>query len=655
MTRTGTAPRVTSAQLRRLALYLALSAVVLLSVALPTYKFQGRGYSDDEAWVVFGSLNPPERIVALMIPGVKPPLFHLLLSGWLGAFGHTEPIARYLMSLLLLLSLAFTYQLGRVLFNRLAGTWAMLLLGLTPLVQFYGHQTNVYGLMLLTTAGGSAALLLWLRSGRPVYTVLYVLLALVGVYTHYFGTYVVLAQALFILIFVRPRWAWRAFVLFGIVGVGFVLGWGLIVVHDLLGLSVGGASQFVTGNLYDIAASLYGDFRSRPTGVLTIAVLAGIVTALAPGIRAVYTEALRWGHHWRKGFALAMIGGIVGIAWALNLYVSSLTARNLLVLMPFLGVLGGYGLAAAPRRWQWIILLVLIPTNLTSFWTPGARSNYNRVNTFMANEFQVGDSVFIDIPYRAGQIATTYYVRERNPAGVSLPPSDIYHVLNPSEYAVTAPLSPSPLVNVAMDGSLATRDKVEAHIEERERVWYFQIDVQAATPAMHNTIERDFAVVRTESLTKGFYATLWERIPMANTGYGFGEDIELVTWRLASPYTVQPCETVRLQSWWRIPVDEDLDDNYSLGMKLVKDGVPVNAEDNQLTDVLTGQWNDGRTYIDRSAVRVPCDAVPGAYDVLLVVYAPNAPAEPLRVSLPGDDGADVSDWAYLTTITVTQP
>lgn len=635
--------------------YLSLAAIALYSVALPMMKFAGKGYRGDEAWDVYRSMNALPRVVLLILPDVKPPLYHLTLSGWIRLFGHHEVITRHLSSLFLLLTLAFTYQIGRTLFGRVAGLWTALLLGLVPLVQHYAHEANTYSLLLMGTTGTSAALLLWLTTGKRHYSVFYVVLGIILVYTHYYGVYVVLAQAGFVALFVtwQRGMLLRAFTLFAAVGAAFTLGWGLVVLHTLMGYSIGGGEQFISGSLYAVLEHLYNRFESRPTGVLTIAVLLGVTTAYTHTERPPL-QHMRWGSLWRKGFPLTVAGLILLLALALNAQTQSLTDRNLIVMLPFICAIGAFGLVSSPRRLQGIILLLLVVAGYTTYWKPSLRRSYIDMTTYMARDYRLGDAIFIDIPYRTGQIASTYYVRERQHNAGRVPPEDVYHIVDRGEYRRMAPFFPQPLGNVITNREPGTMAEIRRDLAERERVWYFQIDVQAQTPMIQDTIGEAYAVGYTANLSPDFYATLWRRVPDLNVDYRFGEVIKLYHWALLSGYEVRPCDTLHLESWWR--ADDEPRENYSLGVKmLAPDGTLLAAEDNQLSLLLTRQWEPGRFYIDDSYIAVPCDAPPGQYDIILLVYDPDTPDDALPVTLPGGGADPVGTWAYLTSVQVTSP
>jgi hypothetical protein len=638
----------------RAAAYLLLVGVILFCAAAPMLKLSERGYRDDEAWAVYRSMNSPQAIVSIVLPDVKPPLFYILLSGWIGAFGHDETITRYLTRLFLLVTLAAAYQLGRQLYGRAAGVWTAFLLGTLPFAQYYAYEVNTYSLMLMTTTGAGAALLAYLTTQRPRYALGVIAFGLVAVFTHYYSVYTVLALAAFALAYTRHvnRMWWRVFSLFAILGIAFTVGWGLVLLHTMMGFSVGGDDQFISGGIPGVLAHLYTTYRSQPPYLLTIAVIVGLLTpaALIAGRMGGGGTALR-GSSWRRGYPVTVIAALLTLAALLHLIQPSITARNLIVLLPYVAALGGLGMAYLPVRAQAIVALLLVVFAITTVWTPPLRATYNEMITFMGADFAPDDAVILDMPDRADQAASTYYVRERNPGGVTLPADRVTHVIQHETLPRMQPLFPRPLGRLAFDGSPQTQASLTASLQGRQQVWHFQIRQQPHSAAVVDALAEQFAVRRVALIEEAFTATLWQRPPDATADFRFGEQLEFISWRALNGVAVTACDDFVVESWWR--GIGDLNPTYSLGVKLVtEDGTVLSNPDNQLSHTLSGQWHPNTMYVDESRVTVPCDAAPGAYNLLFVAYDVQQPESPLIATLADDPNAVIGDLTYITTVNV---
>jgi len=114
-----------------------------------------------------------------------PPSYHFLLRGWLGIFG-ADSAARWLSVLFGVLTIPVIWNLGRDVGGRGVAAWSATLLALAPLHNWFSREARAYSLYVLV-----AALAMWLffraldRNGRADWLA-FALVAVCGVYVHYF-------------------------------------------------------------------------------------------------------------------------------------------------------------------------------------------------------------------------------------------------------------------------------------------------------------------------------------------------------------------------------------------------------------------------------------------------------------------------------------
>jgi uncharacterized membrane protein len=102
------------------------------------------------AWVV--SLSPAQ-IVRVIRVDTSPPLYYLLLRGWVGVFGHSEAAMRSLSALASSAALLVFFGIaGRLLRDRWAIAAAMSLASVSFMAISYAHEARFYTLMLLLVA-----------------------------------------------------------------------------------------------------------------------------------------------------------------------------------------------------------------------------------------------------------------------------------------------------------------------------------------------------------------------------------------------------------------------------------------------------------------------------------------------------------------------
>lgn len=131
--------------------------------------------------------------------------------------------------------------------------------------------------------------------------------------------------------------------------------------------------------------------------------------------------------------------------------------------------------------------------------------------------------------------------------------------------------------------------------------------------------------------------------------FRYGDHLTVQGWSLDGSITVEACEHVVIESWWR--TDAELDANYHMQITMVDDaGGAIAAAGAPLGMNPTRLWEEGRYTLDARPVVVPCDTPAGSYPLIMGVSDPKAGA-----ILPayGGDGAPLGNQAYLTTVVVS--
>jgi len=198
-----------------------LAGVTLLALGLRLYHLNAQSLWYDEGFSVYLSHMSPGEIVSRTAADIQPPLYYLLLHGWMQLLGDDEPVVRGLSVLFGVLTVPLIYAVAWQLFHsRPAGLLAALVLAVSPLHIWYGQETRMYTLLIFlcllssywllllasrsrgetghgVTAvergrkGSKGDLLLWLA---------YTLTSIAAVYTHYFALFVLAFQAIYLLI-----------------------------------------------------------------------------------------------------------------------------------------------------------------------------------------------------------------------------------------------------------------------------------------------------------------------------------------------------------------------------------------------------------------------------------------------------------------------
>lgn len=188
--------------------YLLLIGLMLLAFWLRLHNISAFSFWTDEGLTPLRSSYSIAQILRneIIIQGVitkdtHPPFYYLTIHVLRPLFGETDLAYRYPSLLASLLLVPLLYQFGRRLGGRGMGWVAAGLTAVNPLHVWYANEARMYSLYVLLMAG--AAYALWravsggeLRRWLP----LYLLLAGLGLYTHY--------TAVFLIAFQAPFWVW---------------------------------------------------------------------------------------------------------------------------------------------------------------------------------------------------------------------------------------------------------------------------------------------------------------------------------------------------------------------------------------------------------------------------------------------------------------
>jgi uncharacterized membrane protein len=181
---------------------LAAPAVLALGYALRLVHIGELRVWGDGAYSVFLATRDLPDLLARTAVDSHPPLYYLLLKGWLAVAGWTELSARWLSLAAGVLAIALTYSLGRRLFGRATGAGAALLLAFSPFALYFARLPRMYAQLLCL-----ALLLAYLADrlarpgrGRRRLAIAFGATAAATLYTHYYGALAVGAAVAYVVL-----------------------------------------------------------------------------------------------------------------------------------------------------------------------------------------------------------------------------------------------------------------------------------------------------------------------------------------------------------------------------------------------------------------------------------------------------------------------
>jgi mannosyltransferase len=154
------------------------------------------GYWIDEGISVGIASHGLHQIPATLGQDGSPPLYYLLLHGWIGLVGTGEAATRSLSLLFALAAVPVAWWAGSAAFDRRAGALAAAGAAGCPFLTYYAQETRMYSLVAVLSLLASAAFVLAFVRGRRNQLIplgVYVVLLL---YTHNWGLFLAAGMAL---------------------------------------------------------------------------------------------------------------------------------------------------------------------------------------------------------------------------------------------------------------------------------------------------------------------------------------------------------------------------------------------------------------------------------------------------------------------------
>lgn len=177
---------------------LAVVGSMLIPIAL-SYFFMAQSLRLDEAQSLWQTSRSVGAVLAIVAGDVHVPLYHLVLHFWRLYIGDSVVYARALSLLFFVLSVPAIYFLGKRAYGERIGLLAMVLFAISPFMNWYGNEIRMYTMFVFFAIANQYLFLRIFKAQEHSDTVwaLYVVTAVLGVYTHYFFFLNLFAQAVF--------------------------------------------------------------------------------------------------------------------------------------------------------------------------------------------------------------------------------------------------------------------------------------------------------------------------------------------------------------------------------------------------------------------------------------------------------------------------
>ena len=163
----------------------------------------------DEAQSLWQTGHSYGDLLRIIAEDVHVPLYHVLLRTWRLLLGPDVETARLLSLVFLLAAVPVFYAVARKVLSTPWALFALVVFSCSPFLQWYGNEARMYSMLVLVTLVSQYCFMTVVDTGRRSAWIGYAASAVVGVYTHYFFAFVLLAQGIYVLLMWRrlPRTA----------------------------------------------------------------------------------------------------------------------------------------------------------------------------------------------------------------------------------------------------------------------------------------------------------------------------------------------------------------------------------------------------------------------------------------------------------------
>ncbi len=561
---------------------------IFLVAAFHIYSIQNRYMRDDEE-IAFRTTGRELSYTVWYqaMQDVHAPVWFSSFWLWQQFIGSTEFMGRVYSIFASMLTLALVFQIGLKWFNSVrVGLFAIILLGANFYFFTFGLEIRPYAVNMLVATLSMWCFYRWLKRRTLTSALIYGLTVAWMLYQHYFIIFLVAAQLLYLLLFIRLdrriiKQAGGAYM------VAFLLWspWFPIAVHQVQSL-ISIETNF--GNARGIAGI---GSTTEPTSVTAIAGLVNMMTSGQPGL---YLILLLVGLYylWRKvtyRLILLWAFAVPIIALLVNLVLSVYTPRYITYLIIGFALVMAVGITVLPRRIQWIALLFVVGISLWSM--PSLTSpriiRYRDFYQQIAKEAQPKDVVYVD-PMNLGDNVVWWQM---------------------SHY-LTADLF-----------STVTSDIDQA--KSARRIWFITSDwFNNDVRAHFAQLEANFPVQKVLGDCNRYWCYLIQLMeaPPLKTPQLFGT--EMPFWG-ADVVSVTHNE-VDVHLWWR--ADHTPTISYSIGLHLLDSSGNLIAQvdrpiQNYGKDTVdTNAMEPGKIYVDYRSLALPDSIAAGDYQLELIVY-----------------------------------
>ena len=629
-----------AARLRRGAAALMTPRIALLTLivggaALRVFRLAELGDFDfDEVASIWYARSDPGDIFSTIAgaPFEHPPFYYVALHYWISWFGEAEPIARAFSIPFGVLLIPATHRLARCYVREWPAVFAAGVVTASPLLVFYSRETRMYAPAALF---GVLALVFFeqaMRGGRRRHWVGLAATLVIGAYVDF--TIALAAVAMTVVLLFRYRVSPRrvtGFLILELVAIALVVPWLLVASGLRDSLPALGTGDLTPGVLGAVASSagldLFVGIEDVRGGrsALVVAIFTGALVVAGIAISAVRR---------RHGLLIAYLGASVGFLALLLVFDKQYQARYVLPAVPAAAILAAIALASV--RGKRLAMLVGAVATVAAiagpvfasrtYFTDYVRADYRSITTTieaLARPIRPGrdagkfrDAVVLSGPWQG------WYWRHYFPD--FLDKVDVWFLPDEVPPAVT---------------SAEVEAKLARASDNHRRLWVVLAGLEQADPdrRVQSWLDTHLWRARSEVYRNGvlhLYLTnlidlVDRRGPVHIAGDFYTEKIHFGGYR-EDQGPSEAGDGIRFNIF--LQSTRDISYDLRIRVSVVGPDGQVYANEEWARDPWTrrtSEWPPGETYLQRAAVWVPSEAMPGDYHAYVAFIDPEGAKIPM--------------------------
>ncbi len=367
----------------------------------------------DEAYsVTFVNLPWPQLADLVSRAEANMALYYVLLKIWVGWFGDSEFAARLLSALFAMAGVAMTYGVGVQLFSIRVGFLSAILLAVNAFFISFAQEARGYTLLLLLTGISMFLFIRWVERQTYRNALTLGLVNVLLLYSHIFGIFALLAQAMS-LAFLAPRTVrWRSAAASALFTMTLSVPLGVFILTRE-SLSLGWIAKSSLRSIIDLFLNITGGGGKPLLMSYFLPCLLSVAALAKAGIQFKRSRTV-----WRYALLFCWLFVPILSIYLLSLFKPFFIYRYMFFCLPALVLLTGLGLQSF-RSKALCGIAASVPVLLSLYtvvdvYYPKQKEDWRSATSFVVQHAQPGDGIlFYSKP---AKVPFEYYYRKMSPA-----------------------------------------------------------------------------------------------------------------------------------------------------------------------------------------------------------------------------------------------